>query len=105
MFRGSWHLHDIVPVLQRLRWGKHGFANLRYGPVEEVDWECGKKGSNACSWAGGTLFPGDLTEYERRKINHNDMLYGVARDMVPVSPSCVCCSIPLNDLDSWPFAS
>lgn len=28
--RHGWHMKDKVPLLQRLRWGQVGFANLRH---------------------------------------------------------------------------
>ena len=52
---------DVVPVLQRLRWGKHGFANLRYGPNEQLDWTCDVPWYWApCDFTGGEVRPGDL---------------------------------------------
>jgi hypothetical protein len=32
--RKSWHMHDKVQLLQRLRWGEVGFANLRHKGYE-----------------------------------------------------------------------
>jgi hypothetical protein len=36
--RKSWHMHDKVQLLQRLRWGELGFANLRHKGYEV--WHC-----------------------------------------------------------------
>ena len=57
-----------MPILQRLRWGLIGFANLRYatGPNHDLPFKCsvgaiarGEKWADFdCDWVGNTLRPG-----------------------------------------------
>ena len=72
--RGTWHLKDHVPLLQRLRWGELPFANLRYSPGSRLDWECGNRtGSEEfrrfdCDWQGSHLRPRDLKPRKAREL-------------------------------------
>ena len=95
MLRSAWHLLDIVPVLQRLRWGEIDFANLRYGPVEAVNWDCGPDAQAwkklPCDWDGGTLYPGDLDACDRHGMDKTDMLRVNSEDSQQV---CVMPAIP-----------
>ena len=73
--RGTWHMKDHVPLLQRLRWGALPFANLRYSPGGRLDWECGNRTSSEefrrfdCDWQGSHLRPRDLKPRKARELN------------------------------------
>ena len=65
--RGAWHMNDHVPILQRLRWGEIGFANLRFQQTanNDLQFQCevdsyrrGNLGVFDCSWVGNTVRPG-----------------------------------------------
>lgn len=56
--RHGWHMKDKVPLLQRLRWGQIGFANLRHQGFK--DWDCGspfKRKFFPCGWEGAIVTP------------------------------------------------
>jgi hypothetical protein len=61
--RGTWHMHDHVPIIKRLRWGTFGYANLRYTPGKRLDWLCGDRTTDwpfrelSCNWVGLRLRP------------------------------------------------
>ncbi|KAK9811078.1 hypothetical protein WJX73_000416 [Symbiochloris irregularis] len=46
--RKAKHMPDIVPVLQNLQWGRHGYANLRYVNITFKQWG---------AWTGDWLHP------------------------------------------------
>ena len=50
--RSAWHLLDVVPIIQRLRWGSHGFAALRYKnmPGEKVVFGQGSDETLTVAW-------------------------------------------------------
>ena len=65
--REAWHLKDHVPILQRLRWGEIGFANLRFQQTEGYDlqFDCqidaiaqGNRAVFDCDWVGNHVRPG-----------------------------------------------
>ena len=76
-------MRDVVPVLQRLRWGAHGFANLRYGPNEQLDWDCGPDHYTLCNFTGGEVRPGDLESLADR--SSDDPVLEASQDMAMVS--------------------
>ncbi|KAK9808138.1 hypothetical protein WJX73_000955 [Symbiochloris irregularis] len=73
-YRESWHLHDHVPLLRRLKWGALPFANIRYsnGPQDRLPWRCGKHFNDSiyqrytnrhyydCNWVGNIVRPYNL---------------------------------------------
>jgi hypothetical protein len=77
MYRGTWHIKDHVPILQRLRWGQLPFANLRYAnsPGDRLDWECGERTTIEefklfdCDWEGNHLRPRDIRPRKASELN------------------------------------
>jgi len=75
--RGTWHIKDHVPILQRLRWGQLPFANLRYSnsPGDRLDWECGERTAIEefklfdCDWEGNHLRPRDIRPRKASELN------------------------------------
>ena len=82
-------MKDVVPVLQRLRWGEIGFANLRFSPFSDQEWTCGE-GWLPCDWAGGTIHIGELEYYldaDADPLDPTGLLMQCAVDIAEVSGS------------------
>ena len=71
-YRAGWHLRDKVEVLARLRWGQHGFANIRHANLScPEQWQCRFSWRNKVSerWTGAWLHPLDYQDRSRVMVS------------------------------------